>query len=159
MDKLTADWIIEELKSSGIEANRICFQVNEEIAIIHLRQVLALAEQLRGAGLKFALDHVSGRDDSNRLLTHIPMDYIKLDASIMQALHKDKLHQEKIKNLNILARKKSILCIAEQVQNATTMAILWQLGVAYMQGNYVEVSDVVLEDTSTGLTQVMTALQ
>jgi EAL domain-containing protein (putative c-di-GMP-specific phosphodiesterase class I) len=82
------------------------------------------------------------------------MDFIKLDGSIMQGLHKDKESQEKIKNLSILAREKNIRTIAEQVQNANTMAVLWQLGVAYMQGNYVEVSDVVLEDTSTGLTAI-----
>ncbi len=160
VDESTADWILEGLSSSGVEAHRICFQLNEEIAVVHLRQVLALAEKLRGAGFKFALDHFGARDDSVRFLTHVPMDYIKLDGSIMQGLHKDKTRQEKIKNLNIMAREKDILCIAEQVQDANTMAVLWQLGVAYMQGNYVEVSEVVLEDTSTGLTQVnMPALE
>ena len=82
------------------------------------------------------------------------MDFIKLDGSIMAGLHKDKELQDKIKNMNILAQVKGIKTIAVQVQNANTMAVLWQLGVAYMQGNYVEVSEIILEDTSTGMTLI-----
>lgn len=152
VDSTTPDWILDSLKELGAEPQRICFQINEGIAVVHLRQVLDLANKLRTAGFLFALDHFGGREDSIRFLSHVPMDFIKLDGSIMQGLHKDKDSQEKIKNLNILAREKNIRSIAEQVQNANTMAVLWQLGVAYMQGNYVEVSEVVLEDTSTGVT-------
>ncbi len=152
VDETTGDWIIESLKSVPADPSKICFQVNEEIAIVHLRQVLDLSQKLRAAGFLFALDHFGGREDSLRFLSHVPMDFIKLDGSIMQGLHKDKDLQDKIRNLNILAREKNIRSVAEQVQNANTMAVLWQLGVAYMQGNYVEVSDVVLEDTSTGMT-------
>ena len=157
VDDTTGDWIVEGLQSAGIDAGKICFQVNEELAIKHLRHVMSLSETLRGAGFKFALDHFGGRDDSTRFLQHVPMDYIKLDGSIMQGLHKDKALQEKIKNLNILARERNIKSVAEQVQNANTMAVLWQLGISYMQGNYVEVSDVVLEDTSTSITAITMA--
>ena len=153
-DESTGDWIIDGLKSAGSDPSKICFQVNEELAVKHLRQVLSLAEKLREVGFKFALDHFGGREDSVRFLNHVPMDYIKLDGSIMQGLHKDKALQEKIKNLNILARDKKIKSVAEQVQNANTMAVLWQLGISYMQGNYVEVSDVVLEDDSTSITRM-----
>jgi len=153
-DETTPEWIIDGLNSASIEPQRICFQVNEEIAIKQLRYVMTLSQKLREAGFRFALDHFGGRDDSVRFLSHIPMDFIKLDGSIMQGLHKDKAAQEKIKNLNILAREKGIKSVAEQVQNANTMAVLWQLGISYMQGNYVEVSDVVLEDTSTSITAI-----
>jgi len=153
-DETTAEWIIDGLNTAGIGAEKICFQINEEIAVKHLRQILSLCNTLREAGFKIALDHFGGRGDSVRFLSHIPMDFIKLDGSIMQGLHKDKSAQEKLKNLNILARDKGIKSVAEQVQNANTMAVLWQLGISYMQGNYVEVSDVVLEDTSTSITAI-----
>lgn len=154
VDETTGEWILETLKNSSIAPNQICFQLNEAIAIVHLRQVQSLAEKLRSAGCNFALDHFGGSDNSLRFLSHVPMDFIKLDGSIMPGLHKDKELQEKIMNMNILAQGKGIKTIAEQVQNANTMAILWQLGVAYMQGNYVEVSEVVLEDTNTGMTLI-----
>ena len=149
VDSTTPDWILNSLKALSAEPRRVCFQVNESIALVNLRQVLDLSAKLRSAGFLFALDHFGGREDSGRFLSHLPMDFIKFDGSIMQGLHKDKDLQEKIKNLNILAREKNIRSIAEQVQHANTMAVLWQLGVSYMQGNYVEVSDVILEDTST----------
>ena len=154
VDETSGEWILETLKNSSIDPHQICFQLNEGIAIVHLRQVQSLAEQLRSAGCSFALDHFGGSDNSLRFLSHVPMDFIKLDGSIMPGLHKDKELQEKIMNMNILAQGKGIKTIAEQVQNANTMAILWQLGVAYMQGNYVEASEVTLEDTNTGMTLI-----
>jgi EAL domain-containing protein (putative c-di-GMP-specific phosphodiesterase class I) len=42
------------------------------------------------------------------------------------------------------AANRTIPTIAERVENANTMAVLFQLGVAYMQGHYVHEPEVVL---------------
>ena len=44
-----------------------------------------------------------------------------------------------------MARKLNIRTIAERVEDAKTMAVLWQLGIAYFQGNFVQTRGVVLE--------------
>ena len=54
--------------------------------------------------------------------------------------------QDQVRDLVHAARENKALTIAEQVQDANTMATLWQLGVEYMQGYYVQEPDVVLED-------------
>ena len=46
------------------------------------------------------------------------------------------------------AERDGIATVAERVQDANTMAVLWQLGVSYIQGNYVQKSEIVIEDTS-----------
>ncbi|NIV17234.1 MAG: EAL domain-containing protein, partial [Woeseiaceae bacterium] len=45
------------------------------------------------------------------------------------------------------AQQRKIETIAERVENANEMAVLFQLGVHYMQGHYVHEPEVVLEDT------------
>ena len=45
-------------------------------------------------------------------------------------------------------REKGIETVAERVQDANTMAVLWQLGIDYIQGNYVQTQEIVIEDTS-----------
>jgi EAL domain-containing protein (putative c-di-GMP-specific phosphodiesterase class I) len=44
------------------------------------------------------------------------------------------------------AEKRKILTIAERVEDANTMAVLFQLGVSYMEGHYVHEAEVVLEE-------------
>jgi multidomain signaling protein FimX len=42
------------------------------------------------------------------------------------------------------ARELKIRTIAERVEDANTMAVLWQLGVAFVQGNFTQTHGVVL---------------
>jgi EAL domain-containing protein (putative c-di-GMP-specific phosphodiesterase class I) len=53
-----------------------------------------------------------------------------------------------VKVYTATAAKRTIQTIAERVENATTMAVLFQLGVAYMQGHYVHEPEVVLSDSA-----------
>jgi EAL domain-containing protein (putative c-di-GMP-specific phosphodiesterase class I) len=52
------------------------------------------------------------------------------------------------------AQQRGIKAIAERIEDANTMAVLWQLGIPWIQGNYNQMHGVVLEDTQTvrGLT-------
>ena len=43
------------------------------------------------------------------------------------------------------AKARKISTIAERVEDANTMAVLFQLGLSYMQGHYVHEPEVVLE--------------
>ena len=62
---------------------------------------------------------------------------------------KDPALQAKIKQLVAEARQKHIYTIAERVQDANTMAVLWQLGISYIQGNYVQNREIVIESIGT----------
>jgi EAL domain-containing protein (putative c-di-GMP-specific phosphodiesterase class I) len=77
------------------------------------------------------------------------MHYLKIDGSLMQGLNKDSDMQNKIKTLVIEARQKNIHTIAERVEDANTMAILWQLGVSFIQGYYVQSREIVIESVGT----------
>ena len=48
------------------------------------------------------------------------------------------------------AAKREIKTIAERVENANAMAVLFQLGLDYMQGHYVHEPEVVLQDAPEG---------
>jgi EAL domain-containing protein (putative c-di-GMP-specific phosphodiesterase class I) len=54
--------------------------------------------------------------------------------------------QDSVRNLAEAAEQRSIATIAERVENANAMAVLFQLGVNYMQGHYVHEPEVVLQE-------------
>jgi EAL domain-containing protein (putative c-di-GMP-specific phosphodiesterase class I) len=55
----------------------------------------------------------------------------------MQGLANDRPRQDKVKVLVDLAKEHHITTIAERVEDANTMAVLWQLGVEFIQGYFV----------------------
>ena len=98
-------------------------------------------------GFLFAVDHLGAGRDSTQLLGHLPMQFVKVDGSLMQGLHRDKELQRKVGEIAARARELKIKTIAERVENANTMAVLWQLGISFVQGNFTQTHGVVLGGT------------
>jgi EAL domain-containing protein (putative c-di-GMP-specific phosphodiesterase class I) len=81
------------------------------------------------------------------------MDFLKIDGSLMQSLATDHALQERVRTYVHAAGNRTVPVIAERVENANTMAVLFQLGVAYMQGHYVHEPEVVLADAPAAATR------
>jgi diguanylate cyclase (GGDEF)-like protein len=146
IDKTLVDWLGKAVGSSGVAPNQLCFQVSEENATQYLTQTQALAEKLRSMRHRFAIENFGVGRDSGRILGQTPMDFLKIDGSLMQGIATDTALQEKVRVYVHAAANRAIQTIAERVEDANTMAVLFQLGVAYMQGHYVHEPEVVLSD-------------
>jgi multidomain signaling protein FimX len=131
------DWLENHVRSSRAEPQRLCFQVTEEIAASYITQVKALALALRQRGFRFALDAFGSGRDSQGLLDSVPLDFVKIDGAIVQGLTGDPLLQQRVRTLVECATKRLIQTIGERVEDANTMAVLWQVGVQYIQGYFV----------------------
>jgi diguanylate cyclase (GGDEF)-like protein len=146
IDKTLVEWLKKAVDGSGVTPQKVCFQVPEEDATQYLAQTKALSHQLKALGHLFAIEHFGIGHDSARVLASIPMSYLKIDGSLMQTITTDQALQEKVRGFIGQATKLKIATIAERVENANTMAVLFQLGAAYMQGHYVHEPEVVLAE-------------
>jgi diguanylate cyclase (GGDEF)-like protein len=147
LDESLLEWLKARAQSTRLKPAQVCFQVSEELALRQLGQSKILAEKLRESGFLFAVDHLGTGRDSTQLLGHLPMQFVKVDGSLMQGLHRDKDLQRKVGDIAARARELKIKTIAERVENANTMAVLWQLGIAFVQGNFTQTHGVVLGGT------------
>ncbi len=146
IDKTLTDWLGKAVDSSGVEPAKICFQVSEEDATQYLTQTKALADELHGRGHLFAIEHFGIGRDSARVLAAMPMQFLKIDGSLMQTLSMDSALQDRVRSFIASASKRDIATIAERVEDANTMAVLFQLGAGYMQGHYLHEPEVVLSE-------------
>ena len=137
LDKSLIGWLETQLKSLKIEPKRLCIQVTEELAMQYVRQTTELSEQLRKLGFRFALEHFGTGRDPLKLLASIGMNFIKVDGSLMQGLSTNQLQQQRVKGLVESAKRKGVETIAERVEDANTMAVLWQLGIEFIQGYFI----------------------
>jgi multidomain signaling protein FimX len=137
LDKSLLTWLDQQLKSLKIEPKRLCMQVTEELATQYVRQTKELAENLRKLGFRFALEHFGTGRDPLKLLNDIEMNFIKVDGSLMQGLSTNQIQQQRVKGLVEAAKRNGIETVAERVEDANTMAVLWQLGIEFIQGYFV----------------------
>jgi PAS domain S-box-containing protein len=148
LDKSLVTWLETQLKSLKIEAKRICIQVTEELANQYVRQTKELAVNLRKLGFRFALEHFGTGRDPLKLLADLEMNFIKIDGSLMQGLSTNQIQQQRVKGLVEAAKRKGIETVAERVEDANTMAVLWQLGIEFIQGYFVNAPEDVTMSSS-----------
>jgi len=144
LDRTLLEWLKKQIAEAGINPGQICFQVSEEDVTQYLKQTRALAGTLKEMGFGFAVEHFGIGRDSMGVLSHTPMNYLKIDGSLMQSISSNEALQEKVRQFIQAANARKISTIAERVEDANTMAVLFQLGFSYIQGHYVHEPEVVL---------------
>jgi diguanylate cyclase (GGDEF)-like protein/PAS domain S-box-containing protein len=137
LDKSINGWLETQLRSLKIEPARLCIQVTEELATQYIKPTIEFAENMRKLGFRFALEHFGTGRDPLKLLADIRMNFIKVDGSLMQGLSTNQLQQQRVKGLVEAAKRKGVETVAERVEDANTMAVLWQLGIEFIQGYFV----------------------
>lgn len=145
-DPLLFNWLKKELSQANIQASTIVVQIQEQEAAKFIKQTRETTEQLRKIGLRFALEHYGVDKNRFQILDILKPDYIKIDGELMHSLTTDLEMQESVRQLAAAAEQRRIETIAERVENANAMAVLFQLGVHFMQGHYVHEPEVVLQE-------------
>jgi diguanylate cyclase (GGDEF)-like protein/PAS domain S-box-containing protein len=143
-DSSLAGWLENQLRSSKIEPARIVFQIREESATQQINDAIALQKSLRKQGFRFAIEGFGLGRDTERLLNDLTPDFVKIHGALMQGLSADQDKQARVKSIIELARGCKAITIGERVQDANTMAVLWQLGVEFIQGYFVNAPEEVV---------------
>ncbi|MEM8547953.1 MAG: GGDEF domain-containing phosphodiesterase, partial [Pseudomonadota bacterium] len=147
-DKTFYAWLKAMVAKTADRPESLCFQLPEDTVLKYLKASTHLAKFVRNIGCKFALEHSGTSDSSAKLIASMPLDYVKIDGSLITTLSKDSAAHAQTSELVHIAKSRGIETIAEQVQDANTMAALWQLGISYMQGHYVQEPEVILQETA-----------
>jgi len=136
-------FVTTAVKLSGILPGRLCLQINQQTAEAYLPQTHALRLALAGVGCRFALDRFGASGELEPLVATLTPDVLKIDGALVQGLANQQQQQQRIKAIIKLADAAEIDTIAERVEDASTMAVLFQLGVKAIQGYFVRAPETV----------------
>ena len=144
LDNAFTDWLKTQLATGAHVPARICFQITESIAEQYMNAALAQFGTLKKMGFRLAFERFGSGRDPLKLLSAVPLDFIKIDGALVQDLATNFETQATVKKLVDQAIKLKIETIAERVEDANTMAVLWQLGVQFIQGYFVNAPEEVV---------------
>jgi diguanylate cyclase (GGDEF)-like protein len=150
LDASTVAWMDQEFDSNNFDCSRLVIQVPERDAAKHIKQTRLIVNQLRKIGVGFAIEHYGIGQERFQILDILKPDYIKIDGEMMHTLMTDTAVQKGVERIVRAATERNIRSIAERVENANAMAVLFQLGLDFMQGHYVHEPEVVLQAVETG---------
>ncbi len=159
LDTTTAAWMEQEFERRGFDSSRLVAQIPEKDAARHIKQTRTLVGALQRLGVAFALEHFGIDQRKFQILDLLKPDYIKIDGALMHSLMSDEDMQNGVRRIVEGAQERNIKTVAERVENANAMAVLFQLGIDFMQGHYVHEPEVVLEDAESGEYNTLASLQ
>ena len=138
MDKTLLPWISAAIKAVRLAGDGLVFEVREASAVSNLRETKDFINGLKELHCRFALNHSSSGDEPARFnyLKHLPVDYLKISGALMPGIAGIPENQEIVKRINEAAHHVKIATVAECVEDAATLALLWQYGIDYAQGYY-----------------------
>jgi diguanylate cyclase (GGDEF)-like protein/PAS domain S-box-containing protein len=138
-DRPLLDWIEAQARAAALPSDRVVLELSEASAAIHLRDVSALLGLLKPLQFRFALSHFGQRSNSFGLLRHLDVDYVKVDGTLVRYVTRDPKVQASVRAIIEAAHAAGKLTVAEDLEDAETLALLWQYGVDYARGYYVQI--------------------
>jgi diguanylate cyclase (GGDEF)-like protein/PAS domain S-box-containing protein len=131
-----ARYLGDELKANGINGEHLVLQVPEAKVFTNLRAAQEFVAAVSRHGCRVGLEQFGVGLDSFQLLSHFDPAFLKLDRSFMEDLPKNAANQQRVKEIAGKARSLGIRSIAEFVQDAASMTILFSSGVDFVEGYF-----------------------
>ena len=131
-------WLRERIKSLKIDTDSLVFEINEETALNFLKQTKAVVSALNELHCRTALENFGLEQNTYQSLKHLKVNYIKIHMKLIHGLAQNVENQEKVKAIAEYANSQNIQTIAAFVEEANSLAVLWQCAVDFIQGHFLQ---------------------
>ncbi len=133
-DRHVLSWIEQQLDSSGLPGQKICFEITETAAVSNLRRAAEMIDQLRRRHCRWALDDFGSGMSSFRYLHELPVDFVKIDGNIVTEVLHSSLSKAVVHSIHRVARVIDACTIAEHIENQELLEAVRDLGIDFGQG-------------------------
>ena len=137
-DKTFTPWLSVALKAARLPGDSLIFQIREGDANNYMKQAKEFAKAVHELHCKVSICQFGCALNPFNTLKHIDVDYVKIDGSFTEELQKKDDAKEEVKEMVKSLQSAGKLTIVPLVENASVLATLWQAGVNYIQGYYLQ---------------------
>jgi diguanylate cyclase (GGDEF)-like protein len=133
-DATFLDFVVDEIKSSGLPPDVLCFELTETATVGNLEKAQRFLRTLQDLGCQFALDDFGTGVSSLAYLKDLSVNYLKIDGSFVRDSLGNSRSESMIKAIAQLAKVMCMETIAEYVETDLLRVRMADLGVDYGQG-------------------------
>ncbi len=129
-------WFERMLKETEVVGSQIVLQISGIVAETNLKPTRRVIDELKDHGCSFVLSEFDNDRRTIQLLDHLPVDMIKLRPGLAKGLSSNTANQEAIRAVVRAVEPHNITIVADEVQDASDLAVLWQCGVKLVTGDF-----------------------
>lgn len=131
-------WLAGRLKEARMSGEYLVIEVKEPAASANIQGLKLLIKGLKALRSRLALAQFGSGLNSLNFLKHVPASFVKVDRALMVNLPTNKESQDAVGEIAGAAHELKIECIAEFVEDASSLPLLWQAEVDYIQGYFLQ---------------------
>lgn len=133
-DERFTNFAIEIIKKSQVPGDCLCFEITETAATKQIGHAQKFITAMKALGVKFALDDFGSGVSSFSYLKNLPVDYLKIDGSLVKNILNEEYDRVIVNSINEVAHLMGIKTIAEYVDNDKILEHLGKISIDYAQG-------------------------
>lgn len=137
-DTTLPPWLAVAFKAAKLPADALIFQVSEMAVNDHLNLAKSFTKQIVEMGAACSISHFGCALNPFNALSHVDVQYIKVDGSFTQELQNGSGEPAAVSDLVGKLHQEEKITIVPFVENASVLSKLWQAGVHYIQGYYLQ---------------------
>ncbi len=137
-DESILPWIKVAFKAAEVKPDSLIFQTSESDISQYLNDAKKFSEGLMELGSSLSIANFGCALNPFNTLNHIPCEYVKVDGSFTLDIQKNKESPETLTQLVNKLHELNKVSIVPFVENASVLSTLWQAGVHYIQGHYLQ---------------------
>ena len=138
LDDTLLPWLGSLFNDTRLPGDSIIFQISETDATSNISAAKGFIKGVNQLECKAALTHFGRALNPFATLRSLPVSYVKIDSSFVTELTKGDDSKEELKTLISSLHTQGKLTIAPLVDSASLLPILWQAGINYIQGYYIQ---------------------
>jgi diguanylate cyclase (GGDEF)-like protein/PAS domain S-box-containing protein len=137
-DETLVPWLSVAFKAAKLPTDAIVFQVDEVDVTNHLTSAKSFFESLKEIRSFSSISNFGCSLNPFNTLQHAPADYVKVHGSFTLDIQNNNESPETLSNLIKQLLEANKISIVPFVENASVLSVLWQTGVHYIQGHYLQ---------------------
>jgi diguanylate cyclase (GGDEF)-like protein len=132
--QFTPGQTLKLLEARGLTPHNVVFEITERSSIEDFSTTKKLLQHYRSQGYQIAIDDAGAGYSSLQAIAELQPDFIKVDRSLIQDIHKEKIKENILETFISFAEKMNIRIIAEGIEKMEELMKLMQMGVHLGQG-------------------------
>jgi len=136
-DEAFLSWLKEAFKKTKLPTNTVIFQFREIDAMRYLKKAAAISDHMKKVDGQISIANFGLAINPLKTLERNAVDFVKIDPLIIEKLNQSGDGKAEFQKLMGHITSTSVDVIVPCVEKASILPILWQQGVQYIQGHYI----------------------
>ena len=130
------NWFQRQMQETEVEGSQLILQISAITAETNLKPTRRIIDELQEMGCGFVLSEFDNDRRTLQLLKHLPVSMIKLRPGLAKGLSSNTTNQAIIRSVVRSVEQRELTIVADEVENASDLAVLWQCGVKLVTGDF-----------------------